>query len=261
MAHSGNGSFSPSNVPHVGVESQQVQREPHRQDPWQLPISLQNSSPVSRPLRILIADAHEVVRLGVRSILESHPGWLVCGEACDGWDAVAKTAELEPDLVVMDVGMPRLNGVEAARRILLAAPGTAILILTIYDSEEIIRQVLNVGARGFVLKSDAATSLVLAVDALAGRATFFTSRAAQIMLDSVRQRAFDGTARPQLTPRQREVVQLVAEGKSNKEIAVALNMSVKTVETHRTAAMRNLGLHSIAGVVRYAVSNSMIQIS
>jgi len=198
--------------------------------------------------------------LGVRAILEGHPGWLVCCEASDGRDAVEKAAKLKPDLVVVDVALPGLNGVEAARKILLAAPRTQILILTTYDSEEIIRQVLDAGARGFLLKSDSAASLVLAVEALARRAAFFASPAAEILLESVRRRAPNGTPKPQLTPREREVVQLVAEGRSTKEVAMALNMSVKTAETHRTNAMRNLHLHSTVDVVRYAVCNSIIQI-
>jgi DNA-binding NarL/FixJ family response regulator len=237
-------------------------------DAWMAPVVQRNSSShfsnesrSAKPFRILIADDHDVVRCGIRTLLEGHPGWAVCGEARDGREAVAKVAELKPDLVVLDVAMPMLNGMDAARQILKARPGTPILILTVYESDELIRQVLEAGARGFILKSDAGQNLLLAVEALQRRATFFTARAAKMMLDGYLHRNVDpgNTVKDRLTAREREVVQLLAEGNSSKEAAVLLNLSVKTIETHRTNVMHKLDVHSVAGLVRYAVRNSIVQ--
>jgi DNA-binding NarL/FixJ family response regulator len=217
---------------------------------------------MTRSFRIFIADDHEVVRRGIRSLLEEHVGWEVCGEARDGRDAVAKVVELKPDLVLLDVGMPGLNGLDAARQILTAMPGTRILILTVHESEEVIREVLEVGARGFLLKSDAARDLVAAVEALQRRTTFFTSSVAEMVLEGYLHRGADPSKpmKDRLTAREREVVQLLAEGKTSKEVASVLNLSVKTAETHRTNVMRKLDLHSVADLVRYAVRNRIVQV-
>jgi DNA-binding NarL/FixJ family response regulator len=209
-----------------------------------------------------VADDHEVARKGIRSLLENHAGWEVCGEAKDGREAVALANKLKPDVLLLDIGMPNLNGLDAARQILASTPEARILILTVHDSEQLVREVLAAGARGFLLKSDAGRELVAAVEALQQRRTFFTSRVAQMMLD--------GYLRPQgesqtpnqciLTPREREVIQLVAEGKTTKEIATALSLSVKTAETHRTNLMRKLDLHSVADLTLYAVRNGIVQV-
>ena len=213
--------------------------------------------------RILIADDHEIVRRGIRALIEGHPGWEVCGEAVDGRDAVEKARELRPDLALVDVSMPNLNGLDAARQILDIVPQTRVLILTMHESEQIVREVLEVGARGFLLKSDAARDLVSAIQALQRRTTFFTSSVAEMVLNGFLDRRGD-TQKPgkeRLTPREREVVQLLAEGKSSKEVAVVLNLSVKTAETHRTNVMRKLDLHSVADLVRYAVRNNLVQVA
>jgi|ERR1700677_604286 DNA-binding NarL/FixJ family response regulator len=213
-------------------------------------------------LRILIADDHEVARKGIRSILEGHPGWEVCAEAKDGREAVEYASQFKPDLLLIDIGMPNLNGLDAARQILAAMPEALILILTIHDSEHIVREVLAAGARGFLLKSDAGRDLVAAVEALQGRRTFFTSKVSQMMLDGYLRpaEAHDAGEQRILTPREREVIQLVAEGKTTKEIATTLSLSVKTAETHRTNLMRKLDLHSIADLTLYAVRNGIVQI-
>jgi DNA-binding NarL/FixJ family response regulator len=219
-------------------------------------------------LRILIADDHEVARRGIRAMLESHPSWEVCGEAKDGREAVELAMRVKPDLILLDIGMPNLNGLEAARQILAVSPDIAILILTMHDSDQVVREVLRAGARGFLLKSDAGRDLVAAVEALQLQRTFFTTRVSQMVLDGFldRDNRLDGTERNQedfddvLTGREREVIQLLAEGKTSKEVAVTLNLSVKTAETHRTNLMRKLGLHSVADLTRYAVRNGIVQV-
>lgn len=217
-----------------------------------------------KALRILVADDHEVVRHGLRSLLQSHEGWEVCGEATDGRDAVDKAAQLKPDVVVLDIGMPNLNGLDATRQILHDQPRIAVLILTIDESEQMMREVLNAGARGFLLKSDAARDLVTAVEALQHRRTFFTSKVAELVLDGYlnpRDTAPVPTlSHERLTPREREVVQLLAEGKTTKEVASVLGMSVKTAETHRSNIMRKLNFHSVSQLVIYAVRNKIVQV-
>jgi DNA-binding NarL/FixJ family response regulator len=216
-----------------------------------------------KPLRILIADDHEVVRHGVRSLLQNHEGWEICGEATDGREAVEKAAALKPDVIILDIGMPNLNGLDAARDILRDEPRTMILILTIDESEQVIREVLNTGARGFLLKSDAARDLVTAIGALQSHRTFFTSKVAEMVLDGYlkgREPAVVPEVQSRLTRREREVVQLLAEGKTTKEVAVALGMSVKTAETHRANIMRKLNFHSVSQLVVYAVRNNIIQV-
>lgn len=214
-------------------------------------------------LRILIADDHEIARQGIRSLLEDHPGWEVCAEAKDGREAVNMALELKPDVCLLDIGMPNLNGLDAARQILGTLPEERILILTVHDSEQVVREVLSTGARGFLLKSDAGRDLVAAVEALQNNRTFFTPKVAQMMLDGYLRPHEDITAHNGqcvLTPREREVIQLVAEGKTTKEIASALSLSVKTAETHRTNLMRKLDLHSVADLTLYAVRNGIVQI-
>ena len=216
-------------------------------------------------LRILIADDHEVARRGIRSLLENHSGWEVCGEAKDGRETVELAATMKPDLILLDIGMPNLNGLEAARQILAASPEAAILILTMHDTDHVVREVLRAGARGFLLKSDAGRDLVTAVEALQRQRTFFTTRVSQMVLEGYLGRekaesAREYTSDDVLTSREREVIQLLAEGKTSKEVASALNLSVKTAETHRTNLMRKLDLHSVADLTRYAVRNGIVQV-
>jgi DNA-binding NarL/FixJ family response regulator len=214
-------------------------------------------------LRLLLADDHEIVRQGLRSMLQGQRDCQIVGEAADGRQAVAMTKELNPDVVILDIGMPSLNGLEATRHILKMRPQTKILILTMHESDSIIREVLDAGARGYILKTDAGRDLVTAVDSLRRNKTFFTSRVSQMILDGFLQRGTSTpsptTGRIRLTPRQREIVQLLAEGKSSKEVAVALGLSVKTAETHRANIMRKLDCHSVSEVVRYAIRNNIIE--
>jgi len=209
-------------------------------------------------LRILIADDHEIVRRGLRALLENHPNWEVCGEAIDGWQSVKMTGELKPDVVALDIGMPNLNGLDAARQILRNEPRQKILFLTMHESEQSARAALDVGARGLLLKTDAARDLVNAVVALQNGSTFFSPQISRTLGSALR-----GSHRPHnrdaLTRRERQVVQLLAEGKSTKEVASLLDLSVKTAETHRSNIMGKLGLHSVSELVMYAVRNNIVQ--
>jgi len=207
-------------------------------------------------LRILVADDHEVVRRGIRALLEHEAGWTVCGEAANGREAVEQALALKPDVVVLDLAMPELNGLEATRRILKEVPGVEVLVLTMHDTPVMVRQLLEAGARGFVLKSDAGRSLVAAVNSVAHRRPFFSPSVTEIVVGGFLDRpGSDGGAgrRDPLTPREREVVQLLAEGRTNKEVAAILGISVKTADTHRTRIMRKLGAHSVVDLVRYAI--------
>jgi DNA-binding NarL/FixJ family response regulator len=212
--------------------------------------------------RILVADDHELVRRGIRVLLENHPGWEVSAEAKDGREAVERANELKPDLVLMDIGMPNLNGIDAARQILANSPATHILILTMHYSQQVVQEVLAVGARGFLLKSDAGRDLITAVEAVQHNRTFFTSQATEVVVDGYLnpEKKEEQPLRNRLTPRERQVVQLLAEGKTSKEVAVALNLSVKTAETHRTNIMRKLDLHSVADLTLYALRNGIAQV-
>ena len=213
--------------------------------------------------RILLADDHPIFLLGVRSLLGSHAGWEVCGEAADGRDAVEKCRQLKPDLVVLDIGMPRLNGIDAAREILRSNPKQRILVLTDIDSEQVIRECLEAGVRGWVFKTDGAHDLLTAVRGLEQNRSTFSSRVSDLVLDGYLRRPHvdPALAMPRaLAPREREVVQLVAEGKSSKEIAVMLGLSVKTVETHRSNILIKLKIHSIVELVMYAVRNGIVSV-
>lgn len=212
-----------------------------------------------RTLRILLADDHEMLRRGLRAILVEHPGWEVCGEAVDGRQAVELAQKLRPDVIVMDMAMPELNGLEATRQIRRVLPKAEILVLTFDESEALVRAVLAAGARGYVLKNDVSRVLVQAVESLGNHRPYFTSKVAEVLLnDFGREKTDPASMDDPLTAREREVVQLVAEGKSTKEVASVLNISAKTAENHRTNIMRKLKIKSATELVRYAIRNKMI---
>jgi DNA-binding NarL/FixJ family response regulator len=213
-------------------------------------------------LRIMLVDDHDVVRRGLRSLVEAQVGWEVCGEAATGREAVEKAGRLRPHIVVMDITMPELNGLEATRLIRKATPETRVLILTVHESEELLAEALRAGAHGCMLKSDAGRELVNAIEALTQGKPFFTSKVAGILFG--RQMGHAGSsdtvdlAGPRLSAREREIIQLLAEGKSNKEVATLLKLSVKTVQTHRANIMRKLNLHSLGQLIHYAFRKGMV---
>ena len=214
------------------------------------------------PLRILIVDDHAVVRRGVRSLLESQPDWEIAGEATTGREAVELAKQLQPDIVVMDLSLPELSGLDATRHILKESPGSEIVVLTMHHSEELAREALQAGARGYVLKSDADQSLIAAIESLRLHKPFLTSTVTEFVLDDYRRRAeIDdaGVSHATVTAREREIIQNLAEGKSNKEAASTLGISVKTIEAHRANIMRKLRLRSVSDLVRYAIRNKIVQ--
>jgi DNA-binding NarL/FixJ family response regulator len=214
-------------------------------------------------MRILVADDHDIVRRGLKHLLTSRAGWEVCAEAKTGREAVTLAEQMKPEVVVMDISMPDLNGLEAARRIRKQLPKTEIVILTLHFSDQLVRDIVEAGARAYIMKGDAERDLVTAVEAVASRRSFFTARADDMLLNGFRGRnpvpEASGLFRNRLTGREREIVQLLAEGKSSKEVAVALGISVKTAETHRANIMRKLEFHSVSELVRYAVKNQIIE--
>lgn len=218
--------------------------------------------PVPNDLRILVADDHEIIRRGLRALLCSRPGWTICAEAATGREAIAKAEEHRPDIVVMDIAMPGLNGLEATRKIRKMLPKAQVIVLSLHYSDRLVREVVDAGARAYILKSDAGRDLLAAVEALTNNRSFFTAGSAQIVLDGFSKLAPAGQPplmRTSLSGREREIVQLLAEGKSSKEVATILGISVKTAETHRANIMRKLELHSVSELVRYAVKNCMIE--
>jgi DNA-binding NarL/FixJ family response regulator len=212
-------------------------------------------------LRVLIADDHDVVRKGLKMLIEEHPGWEVCAEARSGREAVAKCTQSNPDVVVIDVSMPDLNGLEATKQIRKACPRAEVLVITHHDSDEMAAAVMDSGARGYVLKSDSDVDLVRAVEALGHHKPFFTSRVTEMFLANRGGRVSDPAEmlRGRLTAREREILQLIAEGKTAKEVAVVLGIATKTSDTHRTNIMRKLDLHSVAELVRYAIRNRVVE--
>jgi DNA-binding NarL/FixJ family response regulator len=212
-------------------------------------------------IRVLIADDHDLMRRGIKSIIETKKGWEICGEAQTGVQAVAKAKELKPDIAVLDITMPELNGLEAAKKIQKVSEKTEILMLSVHYSDQLIRDVIQAGIRGYIVKSDSDRDLSIALDNLANHKPFFTPRVTEVILNSSAGR-FPSRAegpRSRVTAREREIIQLLSEGKSSKEVAALLNISVKTAETHRANIMRKLQMHTVSELVRYAVRNRIIE--
>ena len=215
-----------------------------------------------KTLRIHLADDHKVVRQGTRALLSTVPEWEIVGEADNGREAVSLTSELKPDIVILDIGMPELNGLDATRQIKKKLPDTEVLIFTGQETEELVHDVFDSGARSYIMKTDAADHLIDALKALSEHKHFFTSRISEIVFARYIQgkKTVEGAPeKSRITDREREIVQLLAEGKSSKEIATILGISVRTVETHRAAIMKKLGLKSFSELIRYAVRNKIIE--
>ncbi len=214
-----------------------------------------------KKIRVLLADDHQVVRRGVQAAIEGMPGWVICGEVADGRAAVKMAEELKPDIVVMDVGMPELNGIDATRQIRQSCPETEVLIFTGQEAEDLVRQVFEAGARSYILKTDGREQLEAALRALAIHKPYFTTEVGEVLfarfLQGKKGATEDGDE-GRLTKREREIVQLLAEGKSNKEVGGVLGISVKTAETHRAAVMKKLKLKAFSELVRYAIRNHLV---
>ncbi len=209
--------------------------------------------------RIIIADDHEAIREGVRGLLSVRPQWEIVGVAANGRDALQMTLELQPDIVILDYSLPQINGLELTAAIKRGSPLTEILIYTMHDREELLVDIFKAGARGYVFKADPGRNLIAAVDALSLRRPYFSSEISEILLHHFVDTAKAVGNASTLTAREREIVQMIAEGSINKKIAHTLGISVKTVETHRSQAMHKLKLRSTAELVRYAVRNNIVE--
>jgi len=210
--------------------------------------------------QILIADDHELIRRGLRIALQSHPGWTVCAECANGRDAVDEAKTLRPDVAVLDIAMPELNGIDAARQIKRVTPRTEVLLISNHYADHLVREMFAAGVRGFVLKSDADDDVLRAVEYLVQHKPYFTPRAMRLLVSDAADDTVPRPPRELLTPRERELVQMLSEGKSTKEIAVELNVSIKTAETHRANIMRKLNVHSIQEVILYALRNKIVDL-
>jgi DNA-binding NarL/FixJ family response regulator len=209
-------------------------------------------------LRVLIADDHEIVRRGVREVVEAHPGWEVCGEASDGQEALEMALREKPNVIVLDVSLPSLNGVALTRRLKRELPTANVLLFTMHDDDETVSGGLAAGARGYILKTDSGRQLETAISALGANRPYFSAFVSELLLDA----ALNERKRSRLesfTVRELEVAQLISEGKSNKQIARLLGISIKTVESHRAGAMRKAGVRSAAEFVRFAIKHNLIQ--
>jgi len=207
---------------------------------------------------ILVVDDHDVVRQGLRALL-ARPGWEVVGEAADGISAVEVAETTKPDVVIIDYSLPNINGADVARRIRQILPDTEILIFTMHDTEDVMREALSAGAIGFLVKSDGGRQLIAAIEALSRHQPYFTARVNESLLNTFLRPGKPGHDVRVLSPRERQVVTLIADGKSCREAAEVLGISGKTAETHRASAMRKLGVTSSAALVRYAVRNKLVQ--
>ncbi len=215
-----------------------------------------------KPIRILLVDDHTIVRTGVKIVLERQPGWEVCGEAATGREGVAAVKNLKPDVVIQDVTLPELGGLEALRQIKKLSPSTEVIIFTAHEMEDLVLQVFDAGARSYLLKTDDSAHLLEAVRAAADHKPYFTPRISEIILTRYQHSGLD-SERPlpgtSLSPREREALQVIAEGKTNKELAAQLGVSLRTAESHRAAIMHKLGLKTLGELIRYAIRNGIVE--
>ena len=212
----------------------------------------------NRMTRILIADDHDVVRAGLRAILQSQPSWEVVAEASDGKEAIDRALATRPDIAVLDYGLPTVNGIEATRQIRTRLASVEVLIFTMHDSDTLVRDVLEAGARGFLLKSDARRFLISAIESLAAHKPFFTGKVSEALLENFLSKG-PRPAEGALSARETSVVQLIAEGRPNRKIAEILSISLKTVEMHRASALKKLNADSTAALIRYAIKNKLVE--
>lgn len=212
-----------------------------------------------RHVRLMLVDDHEVVRQGVRSLVEAEFNWTLCAEAGSSHEALEAAAEANPDIIIVDISLPNISGLDLIIEFRKLLPKVEILVLTMHDSEKIMAQALRAGARGYLLKSDGGDKLIEALRALARHQTYFSPAVSETLLQSYLHSSLE-TEREQLTPRERQIVKLVAEGNSNKRIAMILKVSIKTVETHRSSAMRKIGAKSSADLTLYAARNELVQL-
>ena len=220
---------------------------------------LKNGALPRKKIKIILVDDHEIVRQGVKSLIETIPDWTVCAEAADGESAMQAAKELRPDVAVVDISMPSFSGLDLIVELKKTLPGIEILVLTMHESERIVAQALRAGARAYLLKSDGGEKLFEALTALSHHQTYFSPSVSETLLATYlnSEPAHENEV---LTPRERQIVKLVAEGNSNKRIALALKVSIKTVETHRSAAMRKIGAKSSADLALYAARNELVQL-
>jgi DNA-binding NarL/FixJ family response regulator len=214
-----------------------------------------------KALRILLVDDHELVRRGARGVLHSRHGWRVVGEAANGREAVEKAIALKPDVAVVDISIPQLDGIEVTRQIREAVPAAKVLVLTMHESEQMVQRALEAGAHGYILKSDLTESLVKAVKSVSEGQRFLTPKVSEIVLEGLLKKESQHQRReridPRVTPRETEIISLLAQGKTNKEIAALLGITVRTVETHRSKIMLKLGLHSLVELIHYAIRHGI----
>lgn len=222
--------------------------------------------PSLRPItRVILADDHAIVRAGLRSLLEQESSIEVVGEASDGRMAISMTCEMRPDIVVMDIGMQQLNGIDATRKITTEIPGVRVIALSMHSDRRFVSGMLGAGASGYLLKDGAFEELVDAIRSVAAGKVYLSPSIASVVVEDYARRVntpgtekIDVPALAKLSPREREVLQLAAEGKSTKEIAAALGLSIKTVETHRRQIMDKLGIYSLAGLIRFAIREGLV---
>ena len=216
-------------------------------------------------LRILLADDHDLMRRGLRAMLETRSDWEICGEAHTGKEAVRKTQELKPQVAILDISMPEMDGLEAARQIRRDSPKTEVLVLSMHYSDQLIREIVAAGVRGYVVKTDSDRDLLLAVEALGNHKPYFTPHATELMLSNLNVPGSAAFAqgseafKDRLTSREREIIRLISSGNSSKQVATILGISVKTADTHRANIMRKLQVHTVTDLVRYALRNQIIE--